>query len=69
MALQFDIEPVGESRGHPVQQGGSRFLLAVQQQLVDRPARPAGQRDQPLAEWAKSFSAFTCAQSPGSTSR
>ena len=47
VALQFDIKPVGEHAAASRSSSGlGRFALAVQQQRVDRPARPAGQRDQ-----------------------
>ena len=48
MTLEFDIQAIEESRRECLQCLFGRRRLAIQQKLVHRPARPAGQQDQAL---------------------
>ena len=46
VALQFDIEPVAENLRQLFDRRFRGLGLAVHEQTIDRPAWPAGQRDQ-----------------------
>ena len=59
VTLQFDIEPVAEHPRHLIQRHITLGRLALHEQGINRPVRPAGQKDQPFGPF--------CHHRPGHT--
>ena len=68
MALQLDIEPVAEQRGELLAARRRKLGLAGREREIERPAGPAGQRDQAVAR-GSSAASLTCGGSSDGVSR